>query len=211
MKYLKIAGIIFGILLISGLAYGVITYFRITGGELKDLGVRYTMADAERAIQEKAGVEVPDLAQVYFGSNFATEGEVYVEQTFTDAEISAIQNYANEKAGPFKQVQIKFIGNGMVEASGYVDDPRVTIPGPVYVRGEVIQTGPKSFTTNIESLQVGDYKVPSAIIEKANTEFLGYVNGILSNIEGLDIESVQINNGSVDFKGSLPEKVYGLK
>ncbi len=210
MKYLKIAGIVFGVLILSGLAYGIVTYLRITGGELKDLGVRYTVADAERAIQEKAGVEVSDLSKVYFGSNFATEGQVRVEQTFTDAEISAIQNYANEKAGPFKQVQIKFIGDGLVEASGYVDDPRVTIPGPVYVRGEVIQTGPKSFTTNIQSLQVGDYTVPEAIIEKANTEFLGYVNGILYGIDGLNIESVQINNGSVDFKGTLPAKVYGL-
>ncbi len=210
MKYLKIAGIVFGVLILSGLAYGIVTYLRITGGELKDLGVRYTVADAERAIQEKAGVEVSDLSKVYFGSNFATEGQVRVEQTFTDAEISAIQNYANEKAGPFKQVQIKFIGDGLVEASGYVDDPRVTIPGPVYVRGEVIQTGPKSFTTNIQSLQVGDYTVPEAIIEKANTEFLGYVNGILDGIDGLNIESVQINNGSVDFKGTLPAKVYGL-
>jgi len=129
MKYLKIAGIVFGVLILSGLAYGIVTYLRITGGELKDLGVRYTVADAERAIQEKAGVEVSDLSKVYFGSNFATEGQVRVEQTFTDAEISAIQNYANEKAGPFKQVQIKFIGDGLVEASGYVDDPRVTIPG----------------------------------------------------------------------------------
>jgi hypothetical protein len=209
MKYLKIAGIVFGVLLIAGIGYGIYTYSALTGGELKDLGVRYTMADADRAIEDKAGVDVPDLSRVYFGSNFATEGEVYVEQTFTDAEISAIQNYANESSGPFKQVQIHFIGNGMVEASGYVDDPRVTIPGPVYVRGEVIQTGPKSFTTNIESLQVGDYKVPGAIIEKANAEFLGYVNGILDGIDGLNIESVQINNGSVDFKGTLPEKVYG--
>ncbi len=210
MKFIKIIGIIFGILLIAIIGYGIYSYSAITRGELKDLGVRYTEADAEYAIKDKAGVDVPNLSKVYFGSNFISEGKVYVEQTFTDAEVSAIQNYANEKAGPFKHVQIKFIGDDVVEASGYVDDPRVTIPGPVYVRGKVIQTGPKSFTTNIESLQVGNYKVPKAIIQQANTEFLEYVNGILDGIDGLNIESVKINNGSVDFKGTLPAKVYSL-
>jgi hypothetical protein len=210
MKYLKVAGIVLGILLLIAIGFGVFAYSQLIGGERKDLGVRYTMADAKRAIGDKAGVDVGDLAKVYFGSNFAAEGEVKVEQAFTDAEISAIQNYANESTGPFKQVQIHFMGDGMVEASGYVEDPRVSIPGPIYVRGEVIRTGPKSFTTNIESLQVGDYKVPGTIINKANVEFLGYVNGLLANIDGLNVESIQINDGSVDFKGTLPAKVYGM-
>ncbi|MDF1497190.1 MAG: hypothetical protein P1P90_03960 [Patescibacteria group bacterium] len=211
MKPLKIIGIIIGVILLAVIGYGIFSYIQLTQGDLKDLGVRYTEEDAKIAIEEKAGVDVNDLSKVYFGSNFATEGSVPVDTTFTDSEISAIQNYANESSGPFKQVQIHFIGDGMVEASGYVEDPRVTIPGPVYVKGEVVRTGPKSFTTNIESLQVGDYVVPRTIIEKANSEFLGYVNGILGNIDGLNVESIQINNGSVDFKGDLPERVYGLE
>ncbi len=210
MKALKIIGAIIGAFILLVVLAAVFIYWQISGAQQKDLGVSYTKEDAITAIQDKAKVDVNDLSKVYFGSNFTTEGEVYVEDTFTDAEISAIQNYANESSGPFKQVQIHFIGDGKVEASGYVEDPRVTIPGPVYVRGEVIQTGPKSFNTNIESLTVGNYKVPRDIIEKANSEFIGYVNGILSGIDGLNIESVRINNGSVDFKGTLPEKVNGL-
>jgi hypothetical protein len=211
MKPFKIVGIAIGVLLLIAAGVVIYLYLQITSAEQKDLGVRYTMEDAKTAIEEKAGVDVNDLSKIYFGSNFATDGSVPVDTTFTDAELSAIQNYANESAGPFKQVQIHFIGDGMVEASGYVEDSRVTIPGPVYVRGEVLRTGPKSFTTNIESLTVGDYTVPRTIIEKANTEFLGYVNGLLSDIEGLNVESIQINNGSVDFKGTLPERVYGLE
>jgi hypothetical protein len=211
MKPLKIVGIIVGVLLLITTGVIIYLYLQITSAEQKDLGVRYTKEHAEYALEEKAGVDVNDLSKIFFGSSFATEGSVPVDTSFTDSEISAIQNYANESVGPFKQVQIHFIGDGMVEASGYVEDPRVTIPGPVYVKGEVIRTGPKSFSTNIESLQVGNYTVPRAIIEKANTEFLGYVNGLLSEIDGLNVESVQINNGSVDFKGTLPERVYGLE
>ncbi|MBD3281728.1 hypothetical protein GF391_03190 [Candidatus Uhrbacteria bacterium] len=211
MKTLKIIGAIIGALLLVGIFAAIFIYWQISTAEPKDLGVTYTEQDAKTAIEDKAKVEVNDLSKVYFGSNFTTEGEVFVSETFTDSEISAIQNYANEASGPFKQVQIHFIGDNKVEASGYVEDARVTIPGPVYVRGEVIQTGPRSFSTNIESLSVGDYEVPRSIIERANSEFIGYVNGILSGIDGLNIESVQINNGSVDFKGTLPKKVNGLQ
>ncbi len=211
MKALKIIGAIIGAILLIVVLASVFIYWQISGAEQKDLGVSYTKEDAVTAIQDKAKVDVNDLAKVYFGSDFATDGEVYVDQTFTDAEISAIQNYANETSGPFKQVQIHFIGDNKVEASGYVEDPRVTIPGPVYVRGKVIQTGPKSFSTNIESLTIGNYEVPRDIIDKANSEFIGYVNGILANIDSLNIESVSINKGSVDFKGTLPKKVNGLQ
>ncbi|MFZ6015224.1 MAG: hypothetical protein ACOYUZ_02595 [Patescibacteria group bacterium] len=209
MKAVKIILIILAVLVAIALGYGGFAYYKMTRQERVDLGIGYNREDAETAIAEKAGVEVDDLGKLYFGSDFKTQGSKAVDQVFTDAEISAIQNYANEKAGPFKEVQIHFIGGNKVEASGFVDDPRVTIPGPVYVKGDVIQTGPKSFSTSIDHLQVGDYVVPRPIIETANSEFIGYVNGILGQIEGLNIENVEIQNGQVHFVGDLPEKIIG--
>ncbi len=41
-------------------------------------------------------------------------------------------------------------------------------------------------------------------------EFIGYVNNILSGIDGLNVEKVEINNGSVNFVGEIPTKAYGL-
>ena len=211
MKTIKIIGLAFLALIVLIIAYAGFSYYQITNQNQKDLKVRYSEADATRAIADKAGIEVNDLSKIYLGSSFTTQGSKPVDQVFTDAEISAIQNYANQANGPFKSVQIHFIGDGKVEASGFVTDPRVTLPGPVYVRGDVIQTGPKSFTTKIDHLQVGNYVVPGVIVEKANSEFLGYVNGILGNIDGLNIENVEIQNGSVHFVGDLPEKITGLE
>ena len=208
MKYFKIIGIILLVLIIVALGYLSYSYYQITNQTQKDLGVRYTQEDADKAIKDKAGVQVDDLSKIYFGSNFRTEGSVKVDKTFTDAEISAIQNYANVQSGPFKHVQIHFIGGNKVEASGFVNDPRVTLPGPVYVKGDVIQTGPKSFTTNIDELKVGNYVVPRAVVNQVQSEFLNYVNSILSNIDGLNVEKVEIQDGQVRFIGNLPAKVY---
>lgn len=209
MKFFKWLGIACLVVIVGVLAYGGYVYYKLTRTEVKDLGVRYTMADYTKAVKDKAGVHVPVPSDIYFGSNFKTVGTQAVDQIFSDAEISAIQNYSNEKKGPFKNVQIHFVGDNTIEASGLVLDPRVPKTGPVYVKGSIVQTGPKSFDiSNIQELRVGDYVVPQPIVQQAKTEFIGYVNGILSGIDGLNIEKVEIQNGQVKFKGNVPKQVY---
>lgn len=211
MKILKIIGLVIVVIILAIAGYAFFVYKQVTSQTVKDLGVRYTIEDYNRAVAVKAGVEVADPGAIYFGSNFLSEGVQEVDQTFTDAEISAIQNYSNESRGPFKQVQIHFLGGNKVEASGFITDPRVPKTGPVYVKGDVIQTGSKSFITKLDEVRVGDYVVPGAIVEKANTEFIGYVNKILSSINGLDVEKVEIQDGAVHFKGTVPKKLTGVK
>jgi len=211
MKILKIVGIVFLLVVIAAGGYAFFVYRQVTDQNVKDLGVRYTTDDYDRAVKTKAHVDIPDPSALYLGSRFTAEGTQPIDQTFTDAEISAIQNYSNEKRGPFRQVQIHFIGGNKVEASGYVVDPRVPKTGPVYVKGDVIQTGPKSFTTKIDELRDGSYVVPGAIVDQANGEFLGFVNGILSDISGLSVEKVDIQDGMVHFKGMIPKKLTGVE
>lgn len=210
LKILKVVGIAVLVLVVGAIGYVGYAYYSITRTEVRDLGVRYTMEDYNRAVSEKAKVEVPDPGALYFGSNFRSEGTQKIDQVFTDAEISAIQNYSNEKNGPFKQVQIHFAGDA-IEASGFVDDPRVPKTGPVYVKGSIVRTGPKSFDiSNIQELRVGDYEVPAPIVQQAKGEFIGYVNDILSGIEGLSVEKIDIMDGQVRFQGSVPKKAYGI-
>ena len=207
-KILKIIGIIAIVLALTIVGYLGFIYYRLTRSEVKDLGVQYTMADYNSAVAGKAHVDVPVPSDIYFGSDFKTEGTQKIDQVFTDAEISAIQNYSNEKKGPFKNVQIHFVGDA-IEASGYVNDPRVPKTGPVYVKGSIVRTGPRSFDiSNIQELRVGDYQVPAPIVQQAKTEFINYVNNILAGIDGLNVEKVEIQNGQVHFQGNVPKRVY---
>ena len=213
MRFFKYLGIFLLLLLVGTLAYAGWVFRQLRSQNIQDLGVRYTAADYDSAVKTKAGVIVPDDPSLLFlGSKFRTEGSQKIDQVFSDAEISAIQNISNEKHGPFKQVQIHFLGGNQVEASGVVIDPRVPKTGPVYVKGSLVQTGPRSFDiSGIQELRVGDYKVPAPIAQQAKAEFTQYVNGILADIEGLNVEKVEIQDGKVHFTGSVPKKVISLE
>lgn len=205
MKKIKIFGLIILLVILGIIVYVGYGLFAMRSNNVKDLGVRYSMQDYSDAVSKNAGVDVVSPEKIYLGSNFTTEGTHEINQTFTDAQISAIQNYSNESAGPFKNVQIHFIGNDIVEASAFIKDPRVN--APVYVKGSVKQTGPKSFSLATDQITVGSFSVPSAIRSQIDSGFVEYVNKILESIDGLDIKSISIENGKVNFIGNVPSKV----
>jgi hypothetical protein len=205
MKIIKIIGLVILLIVLLAIVYLGYGLSKIRSGAAKDLGVKYSMQDYLEGTVSKAGVEVDSPEQIYLGSNFKTEGTHVINQTFSDAQISAIQNYSNEKNGPFKDVQIHFVGNNQIEASGFVNDPRVK--APVYVKGEVKQTGPKSFSISTDNITVGGFSLPSPIRGQVDSAFTKYTNDILAGINGLDIKSVTIENGQVNFVGNVPNKV----
>jgi len=207
MKIFK--SIIFALLavVLIALIYVGITVYKVSASEQEEprnLNVIYSRENASTAIA-RVGVEVEDLSNLNLGTTFETEGTVAVASDFSDAEISAIQNYANEKNGPFKNVQIHFIGDDQVEGSGFVSHPQVN--APVYARGTVKQTGARSFSVDIERLEVSGVKIPSYIADIAGGRFSSYVNNILSKIEGLDIKKVEIKQSAVFFQGDVPSKI----
>ena len=149
---------------------------------------------------------IRDLSALSLGSKFNTEGTVSISDNFSDAEISAIQNGANSANGPFRDVQIHFIGDGQVEGSGFISHPQVN--APVYAKGSITNTGPKSFSVDLKGLEVGGTAIPSLLYGTIESRFNEYVNGILSEIEGLNVKNVEIKDGSVFFEGDVPQKIY---
>ncbi len=212
MKILKWILLIVGIVLIALIGYGVYAFTQIKSPTQKDLGVKYTIADYNQAVIDKAKVEVPVPGALYLGSTFLAQGSQQDDLTLSDAEVSAIQNYSNELRGPINKVQIKFLGGKKAEASFVTN---FTYQGqkinyPIYVKGDVYNTGPKSFGLKVDQLQAGSLSLPSVITKKVETEFTNYVNNILNGVAGLEVQKVEINNGSVHFVGTIPTKVVGL-
>lgn len=205
---MKIVKIVISLIVLIILGYaGYIAYglTKIKNQNVRDLGVKYTFEDYQNAVVKKAGVEVPSPEAIYFGSDFTAEGTKKIEETFSEGEISAIQNYSNEKNGPFKNVQIRFLGNNQVEASGFVSHPKVNTA--VYVKGSVIQTGSKSFSVDTTNIIAGSFSIPQPLRGQIDNAFESYVNDILSKIDGLNVEKVEILNGAVKFTGEIPQKV----
>ncbi|MEI7690262.1 MAG: hypothetical protein WCI63_01410 [bacterium] len=212
MKVFKWILLIVTIIIIALIGYGIFAFTQIKSNKQKDLGVKYTIADYNQAVKEKAKVDVPIPGALYLGSTFKTEGSQQVDLTLSDAEVSAIQNYSNNLKGPINNVQIKFLGGKKAEASFVTN---FTYQGrkinyPIYVKGDVYNTGAKSFGVKVDKLQAGALSVPGVITKRAESEFTSYVNNILSGINGLDVQKVEINNGSVHFVGTIPTKASGL-
>jgi len=212
MKIFKWVLLIVAIIILALIGYGVFAFTQIKSNKQKDLGVKYTIADYNQAVKEKAKVDVPVPGDLYLGSTFKTEGSQQVDLTLSDAEVSAIQNYSNNLKGPINNVQIKFLGDKKAEASFVTN---FTYQGqkinyPIYVKGDVYNTGPKTFGAKVDKLQAGALSVPGVITKRAESEFTSYVNNILSGINGLDVQKVEINNGSVHFVGKIPTKASGL-
>jgi len=207
MKIIKWLGISLLILIIALLGYGYFSYRSIMTPDAKvvDLGITYSEADAKRAIVEKAGVELDDITGLYLGSDPKTEGFKSVDAVFSNAEVSAAGNYANSEKGPFNNVQVKMLGNNEGEASGFLSVKEIS--APVYVKGKVTVSGPKSFSIKASELRVGKYNVPLSLVRMVETKFNSYLNSQLDKVEGLEIERVEINNGQVHFVGQVPSKV----
>lgn len=207
MKIIKWLGIGLLVLIVVALGYGYFCYRSIMTAEAKvvDLGITYTEADATRAIVEKSGVELDDITGLYLGSDPKTEGSKSVDAVFSNAEVSAAGNYANSEKGPFNNVQVKMLGNNEGEASGFLSIKEIN--APVYVKGKVTVSGPKSFAINTSELRVGKYNVPSSLIQIVEAKFNSYLNSQLDKVEGLEIERVEINNGQVHFVGQVPSRV----
>ncbi len=212
MGIVKVILILIVIIIVGAVGYLGFSYTQLVNGQQKNLGVTYATADYNKAVKEKAKVEVANSEGLCLTCAFTTEGSQKVALTLSDAEISAIQNYSNQAKGPIKNVQIRFLGGDIAEASFLTN---FTYQGqkinyPIYVKGQVKNTGPKSFGIAVEKLDAGSMPVPGPIAKRAETEFIGYVNNILSGIDGLNVEKIEINNGSVRFVGNIPTKVSGF-
>jgi len=212
VKVLKFVSIIVLVVVVAVVGYGGYVYWRINSGTQRDLGVRYTADDYTRAVTDKAGVGITDPDQLYLGADFQISGSHDVDQTFTEAEISAILNTLNQANGPLKNVQVRLLGKGRGEISAQLDFHKygLSLDGPFYATGGASSTGSRSASFRADQVVVGDYTVPGWIRDRVGNEVTAWVNDELGKVEGLDIQSAEIGNGAAQFRGSLPTSITGL-
>jgi hypothetical protein len=60
-------------------------------------------------------------------------------------------------------------------------------------------------------LKVGQIPMSNEVIEKVEYETLRFVNGLLSDVNGISIEELRVENGELYYKGTLPSEIKGVK
>lgn len=203
----------------------------------KSLGISYTPADLASIYKKVNVIFEPLPAGTPVGKSLVLIGAHPVDTMFTSSELTAgADNRSSQYAYfPFRNVQIRVNSDGSVEGSAtvnYSDAVRYLVA--LGVSSEDIAEGAKKFNipnaslpvylkvsgsvaNNISSItvqqaQIARISVPQDLVNQYGPALNGLVESIIRvrqpsyNIQKLDVE-----NGSVHFVGSSPDKEQAVK
>lgn len=175
---------------------------------------------------EKAGIDnenyTVSVEEILTGQAIPS-GEVTVEQSFTSAEITSVIQDASNKGDYLKDVSIKFSGQDQAEislkVSDKIEDIYDIVPTlenyafiidkltgqPIYYLGEIVYDEETGFELNAEKIKVGIFKIPASTLSTIDSTIASLFNDTLENMQGFEIEAMEINEDSLDFLGTIPE------
>jgi hypothetical protein len=196
----------------------------------RDLGVKYTSADYTTT-HEKFGVEVGTIPESSFTNvkeSLQYSGKKEVVTTLSSAEITAYANAETWKFAPISNLQVKINPDGTGEVSGVlnienvlsyvslvtpieevkkaINQFNISSNPPFYTKGSVTVVNNK-VDFNIQSLEVGRIPVPQNYVSENTGALNSFVTDRLNSIPNLQVRSLTLNNGQVNFDATTPDKV----
>ncbi len=174
----------------------------------RDLGVKYSDADYNSLLEKLPGMTVEGMEDICIGCPHKVSGSVPAEAEVSQEEFSALLNKGNKKSGIVKDIQVRFNSDGTVEASGKALDSRLS--GPIYAKAKPVVCGPRCLTFEMDSAEAGRLGVSGEQLEIARGALDEVSQGFFDRNPGLTIESLSIEGGKMNFKGTVPEKVEGI-
>lgn len=177
-----------------------------SAGEPRDLGVTVTEADFDSAVTK---LGITDFPKDPPGGDWDNYERVYtgskpMDATLTQSEISALMSY-NHGSGywPVTDVQVKLLGGDKAEMSCLVSYQGTD--WPVYASGAGSVSG-KSLSASIASAEVAGVEVPPQYLPQGSDLLSSMVTKRLQRIDGLNIESVEVQGDQVHVVGTVWEK-----
>ncbi len=174
----------------------------------RDLGVKYSDADYNSLLGKLPGMAITNMEDVCLGCPHKVSGSVPANAKVSQEEFSALLNKGNKKSGLVKDIQVKFNSDGTVEASGKAVDPRLS--APIYAKAKPVVCGPRCITFEIDSAEAGRLGVSGEQLEAARGMLDEVSQGFFDRNPGLTIESLSVEGGKMNFKGTVPEKIEGI-
>ncbi len=170
--------------------------------------------------------------------NFSVQDLNEIEDSFTSQEMSALISQANEHGGPIRNVNVSFDNNGEGQVSFELSDHFVDflqnqagfaefIPDhtlvdtvtqhltnmlnnrPVYAQGNLSRASSNAVDIQINQLTIGRIPLTSGITERVELETTKLVNRIISQSNGFSIEELKVEDGRLNYKGTLPKHIKG--
>ena len=231
--FLVILPVIFLALMVAGY-YGFVPELSTLLGADKprDLGIHPTSQDLASA-QSKSGVNFSEITSAATPEEtLKFSGKIDINNSFTDAEMTAMALDNPWKYNFLKGSQVKFNSDGSTEMSGifYADrlkgytkahginerdiKPALDAVGllpfnpPYYLKMNVgIQDG--HMTMNISDLEIGKINLTSTVVLKENSEAIASFiqDEVINPTPGVEVQSLTTGNGALNYKGTFPQTI----
>ncbi len=127
--------------------------------------------------------------------------------TLSSAELSSLLQATNNDFGPLTKIQVKLNDNNQAEMSAYLDlkSYGYDLKGPVYASGSIFKSSSSKINVEIKRVELGILSIPEKYIKQGEDALNLLLNKQLSSMPELQIDSLEINNNSLHFKGNYPK------
>lgn len=228
---MKLIGKLFLLILVLLIAVPAYFYFSFKNSNPRDLGVKYSEADFKSANAKNQVVYESLGNDVSTNVLYKTSGKRDVDTSFSSSEITAIMNGKPGVYYPYKNVQIKFNGDGTGEISGNVtkarlpgyasafNTPKVAVEVAMkflpdnpafYLKGKLVITDnkisvfdPTKFEIGRVSLPIGTLLADYSLVKTANAMD---VDGLVNEISGVSNKKQLV----INFFNSIFSNVEGF-
>ncbi len=217
------------LVLIGVVLGGGVWYFLNTG---KQVGTEWSEEDFYTCM-EKSQVEFDHIETINLETlakgEYTAAGSNEVDTYFTSEEMSALSSMANA-GGAVRDVQKSLGDNGAGEISFRLSDnavdfvrqniPPESIPDgavgeiinvinnkPIYSSGRLTQASENSINIDLDDMYLGRAPLPDDIVSIVEVEVEGVFNSVITPDNGFHIDELQINDGKLHYKGTLPETI----
>jgi hypothetical protein len=197
--------VILTIVAASGMVYIPVLTDLMGTDKAIDLGVEVDPVIFDGLVQEQ-GINLADPASAYtLTSDIIYSDAAPMEISLSSSQLSSYLQATNNE-GPMKDIQVRLGSNNQAEMSAYIDlkEFGYDFKGPVYAQGTFAKASDNSIRVDVSSAKVGILPVPEGTAKKGQQELESLINSHLSKMGGLNIESLEVEDGNLNFKGDFP-------
>lgn len=190
----------------SGLVNIPILTHALGTDEAKDLGVEVDPVLFDQMVEENGITLKSPVSEYQLTNNIQYSDPAPLDITLSSSQLSSYLQATNNE-GAIKQIQVKLGDDNEAEMSAYVDlkDYGYDFKGPVYVSGRFEKSSDSTVSIDIDEAKVGMLPMPDGSADKGEQAFEALINSNLVKMPGLNIETLEIQDGQLHFDGEFPK------
>ncbi|MFA0823001.1 MAG: hypothetical protein ACC612_08935 [Methanomethylovorans sp.] len=190
----------------SGLVNIPILTHALGTDEAKDLGVEVDPVLFDQMVEENGITLKSPVSEYQLTNNIQYSDPAPLDITLSSSQLSSYLQATNNE-GAIKQIQVKLGDDNEAEMSAYVDlkDYGYDFKGPVYVSGRFEKSSDSTVSIDIDEAKVGMLPMPDGSADKGEQAFEALINSNLAKMPGLNIETLEIQDGQLHFDGEFPK------